>query len=232
MDEKSLKQKLVKWLDLKKEADALEKAIDGPRTSDRVKGIHGDEGHFDVGTSNVGQKVRAYAPDSGSSKSGKSGVMRWVKSQHKKKLSEMQSMPKPNLPKSESEPLDKNKYIKGMMSEMRQQKGLPETPQARSSLDYSNMKAPAEKKIVQGQRMTPRSPVGVSGKSDKLFDPRLSGNKKPEIKKAGEPQPAIVSEPTIVATQSSTSTPRTVESPNVMNGYSIIGDFLKRKKKK
>jgi Protein of unknown function (DUF5661) len=66
------------------------------------KGVHEDLGVFDIGTSNVGVKVRAYQQGSGTSKEGKPGAMRWVKQQHKKKLKELKEMPKPNLPKSEA----------------------------------------------------------------------------------------------------------------------------------
>lgn len=65
------------------------------------KGIHPDQGAFDIGTSNVGIKVREYQKGSGSSKEGKPGVMKWVKGQHNKVVNELKEMPKPNLPKSE-----------------------------------------------------------------------------------------------------------------------------------
>lgn len=196
----------------------LDKAVDGPRTPEHVKGVHHDQGAFDVGTSNVGTKAREVAPGSGSSKSGKQGVIRWMKGQHKAKLQEIRSMPTPDLPGSvdKSEKLDKNDYLKNMMRQMRKEKGRPETVQSGGSIDYSKMK-PARGGIVQGQRVSPRPSAAGSPKADKLFDPRLSGTAAKPVKKNA--QPAAVSEPTIIQNPAILDHPNEIQSPNVLNAY-------------
>jgi len=123
-----------------------------------------------------------------------------------------------------SEKLDKNDYLKNMLKQVRQMKKLPETPKAGNTLDYSKMKpAPSQSGIVQGQRMHPRSVSSNGVKSNKLFDPRLSGIVKKAMKKSVQPQPAAVSEPQIVTTRGIVDNPKEIQSPMTVNGYGLKG---------
>jgi len=142
-----------------------------------------------------------------------------------KSIKAQRDMPKPNLPKSESvekgstavlsasEKLDKSKYLKDMLQQVRAQKKLPATPAAGNTLDYSKM-TPAPQGRVEGQRMHPRSLGSTTPKSNTLFDPQLSG----KIKKSLLAQPAMVSAPAKINRGTMTE-PKEIPSPVMVNAY-------------
>ena len=228
MTEPELKDKLLKWLAIKGEADSLEKAV-----HEKAPGYREDQGMSEAGRMTRYAHNAVFAGPGNSMNLHKdpehaaklfSGA---AKEQHKKILGALQSMKKPNLPKSEldkgscavlaaSEKLDKNAYLKNMMSQLRQQKGLPNTPQAGETLDYSKMKSqPVTKEIVHNKQGMHVAPV-YGQKTNKLFDPRLSGTSKPQIKKNA--QPALVSDPVTINTVVQDN-PKEINSPVTVNSY-------------
>lgn len=211
MTEADLQKKLQEWLAIKGEADALEKSMPIMKDDKPHPAGSPEERSHAVAEGKVSLPKAAAQMNA----KGHESTQRFFNHLRSLKDPRKQRSPENNLtPAKKSESLDKNAYLKDMLKQVRAQKKLPETPQAGNTLDYSKMK-PAPQGRVEGQRMHPRSVESGGPRSNKLFDPRLSG----KIKKSLMPQPAAVSEPTIIETRAIRDNPKEIQSPNTLNAH-------------
>jgi len=131
-----------------------------------------------------------------------------AKEQHKKIIEHIRATA-PSLPKSETVSKAVDKPSGG-------------------TLNYKELRSQYKQKIKDSKMRPAPAPITVDTSNKKLFDKELSG--KVNYTKKAEVIPALVSAP-LMADKVTTSSPKVVDSPNILNGYGRIIKMLKSSKR-